>query len=182
MNNEYGRVETPSLDVLYTSKRIPEAVIRKIGFITLETIFGSAIYVISLQRKELALIELIPLALATFRMARTISFNEVGEPLRAPFTEVKKDSCGAGSDVKARGNGLQYVIGSLLACPICSGTWSALVLFALWTLVPHVGKPLVYILATAGLSELLHYSACALEWHGRLSRVTSGHISPDKEE
>jgi len=118
--------------------------------------------------------------LATVRMARTLSFNEIAEPIRAPFTEVKADSCGAGANVHARGDGLQYVIGSLLACPICTGTWSALLLVIAWSLLPF-GQMLVWVLAIASISEILHWFIDLGEWSGRAARVYSGHVSPDRE-
>lgn len=159
-----------------------EVDMRRVGFLTLETVFV-AVIVTAFWGKAVTIdpVSFVWLVLATFRAARTLSFNEVAEPLRAPFTEVKADSCGAGADVHPRGDGLRYVIGSLLSCPICTGTWSALALFTLWVLVPVIGKPLVYVLAIAGGSEIMHYFTCLLEWAGRLSRVTSGKISPDKE-
>jgi hypothetical protein len=119
--------------------------------------------------------------LAVLRAARSISFNEIGEELRAPFTEVKTDSCGAGADVHPKGEGAQYVIGSLMACPICSGTWSALALFGAYSMAPAFGTALIIILGMAGGSEILHYVAQYFEWGARRSRVISGVISPDKE-
>ena len=152
----------------------------RIGFLAIETVFMAAIAAFWKRPVSLDPLSLVVLAFAAFRMARMLSFNEVAELLRAPFTEVVKDSCGAGADVHPRGEGIQYVIGSLLSCPICTGTWSSLVLFSLWVLLPAFGKPLAYVLALAGAIELLHYGACALEWSGRLSRVQSGKIAPDK--
>lgn len=154
----------------------------RVGFLALELVFVGIIVLISFAEVDFELWMFIPLGLATFRMARTLSFNEIAEPIRAPFTYIIPDSCGAGENVHPRGDkgGLRYAIGSLLACPICTGTWSALVLFIFWVFVPTIGKPLVYTLAIAGISELLHYSACLLEWNSRSARVLSGKISPDK--
>lgn len=122
-------------------------------------------------------------ALAVLRMARTLSFNEVAEPLRQPFTNVVPDSCGAGDNVHPKpGTGLRHVIGSLLACPICTATWSALVLYGLWVIFPAFGKTLVYVLAFAGAAEVVHWGAESLEWVGRAARCVSGLISPDNRE
>ena len=165
-----------------TLTEVEEQARRRVAFVALDAVFFGIIGLVSHWSPPMVDLGLLPFfALAVFRMARTISFNEIGEPLRAPFTEVKADSCKAGADVHPRGNGLRYVIGSLMSCPICTGTWSALALYTLWVALPDVGKTLVYVLAFAGASELLHWLACGLEWGGRVARVASGKISPDRE-
>ena len=128
-----------------------------------------------------ALVFWILFSLAVFRLARTISYNEIAEWLRDPFCRVEKDSCGAGENVHARedrGPGVQTV-GSLLACPICTGTWIALLIFLLWAWVPDVGAAAVIVFGLAGASEMLHYLGEILSWGGRYARVKSGEISPD---
>jgi hypothetical protein len=163
---------------------VSETTRRRLGFLALDALFLVIIGAVTVWTKQLPTIDLrlLPFfALATFRLARTLSFNEIAEPLRAPFTEVMADSCGAGSDVHPRGGGIQYVIGSLLACPICTGTWSALALFTAYTVYAPFGKTLVYVLAFAGASEVLHWAGCLLEWGGRAARVYSGKTAPDKE-
>lgn len=120
---------------------------------------------------------------ATLRLAHTISFNEVAEWIREPFCYVAPDSCGAGADVHARTDrgGVVEAIGGLLSCPsACASTWSALFLYSTWLLWPAFGTTLALVLAFAGGSEVLHYIACAAEWIGRLARVSSGAIAPDK--
>lgn len=160
---------------------ISEVELRRIALVTLDTLFITVVFLASqFQKVEVSLQDLGVLALATFFLAQTISFREIAEPIRAPFTEVLPDSCGAGEDVHPRGSGFQYVIGSLLSCPVCTGTWSALALYSLWSFVPMFGRYLVHVLAIAGVVVLLHYASCNLEWNGRLARVKSGAISPDK--
>lgn len=156
---------------------------RKIGFIVLEITFFALVYAISLHQgivlPQWLIFALFPFA--TFRAARSISFNEIGEVLRAPFTVVKQDSCGAGANVHPVDGGFRYVIGSLLACPICSGTWSALALYGLWVFMPMMGQTALAVFGFAGASELLHWLGEKLEWEGRQARVVSGKISPDEE-
>ena len=124
---------------------------------------------------DLTITSLIVIGLATIRLARTISYNGVGEPLRKYFTRVAPDSCGAGMNVEPVGTGIRYTIGELIACPICSGTWSAFVMVVCWQYIPAV----VYVFAVAGASEFLHWLMEKYEWEGRQARVTSGQISPD---
>lgn len=151
-------------------------------FVVFEAIFMVCVFVLSATRDiPVMSLQVLPFfALAVFRMARTISFNEVAEPIRFPFTVIKPDSCGAGANVHPRGVGIRYAIGSLISCPICSGTWSALALYGLWIVFPSFGQTLVYVLAAAGGSEMLHWLACNWEWNGREARVNSGKKSPDE--
>ena len=148
--------------------------------IALDVLFVSIIMAISYIKGEIAIPEWYMfglMCLATMRLAQTVSFNEIAEPLREPFCEVTKDSCGAGENVSSK-NG--SVIGSLLACPICTGTWAALALYTVYLVVPTVGTVLVYVLAMAAGSQLLHYVSECLSWAGRLFRVLSGAVSPDE--
>ena len=170
-----------------TTPAISERIQRKIAFLLIDVMFVTVIVTVSYWRTGSVIPPVPPtwmlplFMLATFRMARTISFNEIGEALREPFTEVKADSCGAGANVHPKGGGFQYVLGSLMACPICSGTWSALALYTAWVVVEPVGRTAVFVLAFAGGSEMLHWMAEFFEWSGRATRVVSGAISPDKE-
>lgn len=155
---------------------------RKIAFVLLEIMFFAIAGGIALIRPVEIPLKFLPVfILAVFRLARTISFNEVAEIWREPFTEVKPDSCGAGSNVHPKGEGFQYVVGALISCPICSGQWAALGLYVLYAISQPIGLTLAFIFGIAGGSELVHWGAELLEWGGRASRVISGMISPDEE-
>lgn len=166
---------------------VPTLSVKHLGFILIDTTFLALVYGISVFKGE-QIVAFLPtwavvilFMLATCRLARTLSFNEIAEPLRAPFTVVKPDSCGAGADVHPKdGDGLVYVIGSLLSCPICTGTWSALALVGAWAWNEAFGITLIAILGLAGASEVIHYGNEFLSWGGRMFRVISGSINPDK--
>jgi hypothetical protein len=150
--------------------------------IMLEAVFiGLLAWLAQIEPPQFDVFHYLIFSLAVFRTARLVSFNEVAEPFRAAFCEVKPDDCGAGENVHPRGRGARYVIGSLLACPICSGTWAALVLYALYVIAPAFGWMLAIVLALAGASELFHWAGECLEWGGRAARCVSGLISPDRE-
>jgi hypothetical protein len=118
------------------------------------------------------------LGLAANRCARTLSFNTVAKPVRDPFCTVKPDSCKAGDNVHAKfEHGWRAAIGQLLECPICTGTWSALVLYGLWSTRL---QPIVYVLAVASFSEGIHWFYDLLEWSARACRCVAGKISPDR--
>lgn len=116
---------------------------------------------------------------ATFRMARTISYNGVMDWLRAPFTQEVEDSSGAGMSVEPKRDRKHpkpfiEVIGDLICCPICSGTWSALFIALLYSLDQRIGWAVVLILGLAGVSEVIHWASEMFEWAGRNQRELSG--------
>jgi len=154
---------------------------KKLTLFVLEIIFFTSIYIISTKPFDMPVWLILLTTLAVMRMARTISENEIMEWLREPFTETLPDTCGAGQGVVPKGTGFVRAIGGLLACPICTGTWSALILVAVYTLIPSFGKVLIIILALAGGSEMLYNLGEWLSWGGRLFRVSCGKISPDGE-
>jgi hypothetical protein len=157
-------------------------IISRLTFLLIvDTIFLALIAIIANWGSLVSLspVELAILAFATLRTSHAISYNAVFEWLRAPFTETRPDSCRAGENVHPKGKGLTYVMGELLSCVICTATWSALMLTAVWLVVPQFGILLVYVLAIAGAAELLHRLSEKWEWEGRQARVTSGQISPD---
>lgn len=142
----------------------------------LMTVFAGALYLVS---QHIAHLEKAPAlyfvlaGFATFRMARTISFNGVMDWLRAPFAVEVEDSSGAGLSTEAKPGPFQ-VIGELLCCPICSGTWSALILSSLYCLDERIGWAAAAVFGLAGISEVLHWGAEALEWAGRNQREQAG--------
>src|SRR5262245_3568672 len=70
------------------------------------------------ERPPIRPFDLILLALATFRLARIVSFEAVAEPIRAPVAE---STLGGGT--KPKGQGARRALGELVACPLCVGVW-----------------------------------------------------------
>jgi hypothetical protein len=121
---------------------------------------------------------IILLGIAAFRLGRAVSFNTVGLWIRDICkVETRPDSCGAGDNNHSTGNGLQWVLGELVTCPICSGTWSAMLLLTAYALNHSFGLVLIYILAAAGVAEILHWLSETLEWSGRHSREQAGKLN-----
>ncbi len=121
-------------------------------------------------------LELLLLALATFRMGRLIAYDHVTEPLRAYFTRTVPDKSGAGLTVIATGTGVRRAFGQLLSCPICVGTWVAALLVYLLYFFPAPTKVFLIFTAVVGAAELIHNTTEALCWSGVLSRVRSGEV------
>jgi hypothetical protein len=114
--------------------------------------------------------DLLLLGLSSFRIGRMIAFEGVGAPLREPFTETRVDASGAGQTVVAVGHGPRRVMGELLSCPICLGTWVAAFLVYGLHLVPRPTRLLLAIMGTTGVAELFYSLTEALDWNARATR------------
>ena len=116
------------------------------------------------------------LGLAAFRGGRAVAFNKVFEWLRDLLDcRIVRDTSGAGENVEACDKpGLKQVLGELVCCPICAGTWFGMALLVANRLHPAMGKGLIVCLAAAGVAELLHWASEFLAWGGRASREQAG--------
>ena len=96
-------------------------------------------------------------SLAVFHTSRTISKGWVTIPVRAAFAKYEEPSV-LPSEVHEtpRGKGLQRVIGELLTCPFCLGTWTGLGLGYGWVFAPRATRLLTSIAAMSAVSNFLH--------------------------
>lgn len=148
----------------------------KVGIIAF---FLSLVGIVSLfKRKDapgkFSTLDFAMLGLATFRMGRMIAFDRVADPLRAPFTKTVPDDSGAGEQVIAKGRGPREVIGELLSCPICAGTWVAAGLVYGLQFFPTPTRLLITIMSAIGFAEIAHAATEALTWAGQAERVDVG--------
>lgn len=90
-------------------------------------------------------------ALATFAVADAIAHERIAHWIRRPFVEDTPDDHGG----RAKGEGMRYVIGELLGCSRCVGSWSALGLAALTSASPAAGKAVIGVFAAAGANDLI---------------------------
>jgi hypothetical protein len=97
--------------------------------------------------------ELPLLALATFSLTKALTKEKVGIWARQPLVEPGEDG-----DRRPRGRGLRYVLGELVTCPRCLGTWSSLGLVGLRVARPREGRIVGGILATAAINDILQTS------------------------
>jgi hypothetical protein len=110
------------------------------------------------------------LSLATLRMGRLIAFDKAFSTYRQPFTKTVKHESGEGLTVEPKGTGAQRVIGELISCPICAGTWvSGAFIYGLY-LLPNVTRGFMVIMAGIGLAEILNALIEALQWTGEAQR------------
>ena len=97
--------------------------------------------------------ELPVLGLATFTLTKAVAKEKVGVWAREPLVEPGEDG-----DRHPRGRGLRYVLGELVTCPRCLGTWSSLGLVGLQVVRPREGRIVARILATAAINDVLQTS------------------------
>ena len=94
--------------------------------------------------------ELPVFGLATFTLTKALAKEKVGVWAREPLVED-----GADGDRRPRGRGLRYVLGELVTCPRCLGTWGSLGLISLRIARPREGRIVAGILATAAINDIL---------------------------
>ena len=99
---------------------------------------------------EQSALDLVALALATFKAARTIARDPVASFVRDPLVE--EDAPG----------GLQQALGELVTCTRCTGTWVAAGLGATQIVAPRFGSLLTWTLGAAGLNDFLQAGFAAL--------------------
>lgn len=115
------------------------------------------------------------LGLAAFRLGRAVAYNFIFLWLRQALGILSvPDESGDDNRNQVTGQGAKYILGELVSCPICAGTWAAMILLSLYLWVPQVGQVLIYALAAAGLAELTNWASEAGQWVGRWGRVSAG--------
>ena len=152
---------------------------KKPTLILLETIFLACIIAAAHFFKfKPAFLDLAVISLAASFAGRAIAYLEIFEWLRAPFTEVVPHSAGVGETVEPKENlpGWKRAIAGLVCCPVCAGTWSAMLLSIAY-MVSDAGKLLAYILAASAVAWLVTYLTEAIEWQKHLAWENTGRMN-----
>jgi Protein of unknown function (DUF1360) len=105
-------------------------------------------------------LDLLVLALASYKAARTVARDEVTSFVREPFVEGHAHE-GEGEQPVHDG-GMQQAIGELVTCTRCVGTWTAAGLACTQILAPRFGRLLTWSLAAAGANDFLQAAFSAL--------------------
>src|SRR3954470_14699553 len=109
--------------------------------------------------EEQTALDLVVLAAATFKAARTIARDEVTSFIREPFVEGEAHE---GGEQPVGTGDLHQAIGELVTCSRCVGTWVAAGLATTQVLAPRFGRLLTWSLAAAGLNDFLQAGFAAL--------------------
>jgi Protein of unknown function (DUF1360) len=104
-------------------------------------------------------LDLTALALATYKVARTISRDEVTSFLREPFVEGEAHE---GGEEPVETGDMRQAIGELVTCSRCIGTWVAAGLGVTQIITPRFGRLLTWTFAAAGLNDWLQAGFAAL--------------------
>jgi hypothetical protein len=96
--------------------------------------------------------ELIPIAGATFALAKVVAREKIGTWVRDPFVEVEN------GERQPRGTRLQRAVGELLTCTRCVGAWSALVVVGVRMADPPTGRTVTNVLAASAANDWLQSS------------------------
>jgi hypothetical protein len=102
--------------------------------------------------EEQTALDLLTLALATYKAARTLARDEVTSFLRDPFVEGQAHEGGEGP---LEDGGMRQAVGELVTCSRCIGTWVAAGLGATQIVAPRFGRLLSWTLGAAGLNDFL---------------------------
>ena len=105
--------------------------------------------------QEQSALDLLTLALATYKAARTLSRDEVTSFLREPFVE---GHAHGGGEQPVGSGGMRQAVGELVTCSRCVGTWVAAALGGTQIVAPRFGRLLTWTLGAAGLNDFLQAS------------------------
>jgi hypothetical protein len=105
-------------------------------------------------------LDLVVLAAATFKAARTLARDEVTSFLRDPFVSGYAHS-GEAEEPMPTG-GMEQAIGELVTCTRCVGTWAAAGLASAQILAPRFGRLLTWSLGAAAVNDFLQAAFAAL--------------------
>jgi uncharacterized protein DUF1360 len=109
--------------------------------------------------EEHTALDLVTLALATYKAARTLAGDEVTSFLREPFVEGHAHE---GGEEPVETGGMRQAVGELVTCSRCIGTWVAAALGATQIVAPRFGRLLAWTLGAAGLNDFLQGGFAAL--------------------
>jgi hypothetical protein len=109
--------------------------------------------------EEHTTLDLVMLALATYKLARTLSGDEVTSFLREPFVEGHAHE---GGEKPLETGGMRQAVGELVTCSRCVGTWVAAGLGATQIVAPRFGRLLAWTLGAGGLNDFLQAGFTAL--------------------
>jgi Protein of unknown function (DUF1360) len=120
---------------------------------------GALAHLLDRDPRDQGALDLVVLGAATFKVARTITRDDVASFIREPFVEGES---GAGDEHPVETGDLRQAIGELVTCSRCVGTWVAGGLATTQILAPRFGRVLTWTLAAAALNDWLQAGFAAL--------------------
>ncbi|WP_102271795.1 DUF1360 domain-containing protein [Cytobacillus massiliigabonensis] len=107
---------------------------------------------------SISFMELLILALASFRLTRLLVYDKITEFIRRPFFEELEETNKDGEIeiylVPKKGR-IRGFFGNLLSCYWCTGVWVSIFLCLLYIFNTPLALPILLVLAVAGLAALI---------------------------
>ena len=127
--------------------------VRSRDYATLSAGWGAALATLLLAARDkgdepVHPIEIVPLGVATFALAKLVAKEKVDAWVREPFVEERPNG-----ERRPRGEGMRYAVGELLTCTRCVGTWSALGLVALRVTRPREARVVSAVLGATAVND-----------------------------
>lgn len=97
--------------------------------------------------EQITPLDFVLLGLATLRVSKVISEDEITEVVRTPLVERR------GGGKQPRGHGFRWALGRLVLCPTCTGTWVAAFLGYSLHLFPRYTRPFLAIMSASGFEQ-----------------------------
>jgi len=97
--------------------------------------------------ESISTLDLLTLGLATLRVSKALSEDEIMAVLRKPVIEVRD------GERRPKGQGLRRALGKLVSCPTCTGTWVAAFFGYALHLWPRETRPLLAIMSASGVEQ-----------------------------
>ena len=110
------------------------------------------------DEKELGLVDLALLGVATHKLSRIVAKDRVTSPLRAPFARFIERGSPGEVEEESRGTGAQKAIGDLVTCPYCLSPWIATVLALGLLKAPYLTRIICGLFTSVAISHFLHQS------------------------
>lgn len=108
--------------------------------------------------ERVSLSDLLLLGVATFKISRIITRDEVTSAFRAPFTRYEGPAGDGELMEKPRGRGLRFAMGEVLTCPFCIGQWVATALVGGLLFAPRYTRLIASVFASLVVSDFLQYA------------------------
>jgi hypothetical protein len=121
---------------------------------------GALARVLDRDPREHTALDLLTLAMGSFKAARTLARDEVTSFVHAPFVRGRAHEGEQEEPVQT--GGFEQAVGELVTCSRCIGTWAAAGLATTQILAPRFGRLLTWTLSAAGLNDFLQAGFAAL--------------------
>ncbi|HEY6745960.1 MAG TPA: DUF1360 domain-containing protein [Mycobacteriales bacterium] len=133
------------------------------GYVTTMGVYGATVAALSAAGvlagrrlpERFSPYDLALLGVATHKLSRTITKENVTAPLRAPFTEFGGSQGQGELHEEVRGHGLRHSVGELLTCPFCLAQWVATALSAGLVLAPRQTRLVAATFTAVAISDTL---------------------------